>query len=181
MHSTPRLGLVLTMLVALILAACSSPGASASVAPATPEPASEAPATVAPASDAPASAAPPASAPAAGDTLVAVGDSDLGQILVDGEGKTLYLFTPDTEGESTCYDDCATAWPPLLAEGEITVGEGLDDSSFSTVARTDGTMQVKVGDWPLYYFAGDAAAGDTNGQGLGEKWYVVSPAGEAIE
>jgi predicted lipoprotein with Yx(FWY)xxD motif len=69
----------------------------------------------------------------------------------------------------------------LLAEGEITVGEGLDDSDFSAVARTDGTMQVKIGEWPLYYFANDAAAGDTNGQGINEVWYVVSPSGEAIK
>jgi predicted lipoprotein with Yx(FWY)xxD motif len=106
---------------------------------------------------------------------------DLGQILVDGEGRTLYLFKPDADGEPTCYDDCAAAWPPLLAEGEITVGEGLDDSDFSTATRTDGGEQVKVGDWPLYYFANDAAPGDTNGQGLNEVWYVVSPSGEAIE
>jgi predicted lipoprotein with Yx(FWY)xxD motif len=69
----------------------------------------------------------------------------------------------------------------LLAEGEVTVGAGLDASLFTTVARTDGTMQVKVGDWPLYYFAADQAAGETNGQGVGDVWYVVSPTGEQVE
>jgi predicted lipoprotein with Yx(FWY)xxD motif len=119
--------------------------------------------------------------PSAGEATVMVADSDLGQILVDGKGMTLYLFTPDEAGTPTCYDGCAQAWPPLLADGEVSVGEGLDDSDFSTAARTDGGDQVKVGNWPLYYFANDKAPGDTNGQGLNGKWYVVSPTGEAIK
>jgi predicted lipoprotein with Yx(FWY)xxD motif len=181
MHTTPRLGLVLTVLLATILAACSSgSGASPSAASAPPV-ASEAPASEAPASEAPASEAPASQAPAAGGELVTVVESDHGQILADGEGRTLYLFTPDTEGDSTCYDQCATNWPPLLAEGEITVGAGLDAADFSTTERTDGGMQVKIGEWPLYYFANDAAAGDTNGQGINDVWYVVSPSGEAIK
>ena len=111
-----------------------------------------------------------------------VADSELGEILVDGEGRTLYMFVPDEEtGEPTCYEQCAENWPPLVAEGEITVGEGLDDSDFSTVPRTDDAGdQVKVGDWPLYYFANDAAPGDTNGQGVNEVWYVLGPDGEPI-
>ena len=110
-----------------------------------------------------------------------VADSDLGQILVDGEGRTLYMFKPDTAGESTCYEDCEANWPPLVVTGDITVGEGLDAATFTTVARTDGSTQVKAGAWPLYYFKNDAAAGDVNGQGQGDVWYVVSPAGEPIE
>jgi predicted lipoprotein with Yx(FWY)xxD motif len=110
-----------------------------------------------------------------------VATSDLGQILVDGEGRTLYLFTPDEAGTPTCYEGCAQAWPPLLADGDITVGAGLDDSDFSTATRTDGGDQVKIGNWPLYYFASDAAPSDTKGQGVGGVWYVVSPAGEAIK
>ena len=91
------------------------------------------------------------------------------------------MFKPDTDGESTCYEDCETNWPPLVVTGPITVGEGLDAATFTTVARTDGSMQVKAGAWPLYYFKNDAAAGDVNGQGQGDVWYVVSPAGEPIE
>jgi predicted lipoprotein with Yx(FWY)xxD motif len=186
MHTTSRLGIILTVLLATILAACSGGGASspsaASAPPVTSQaPASEEPASEEPASEAPASEAPASQAPAAGDALVTVVDSEHGQILADGEGRTLYLFTPDTAGDSTCYDDCATNWPPLLAEGEITVGAGLDAANFSTTERTDGGMQVKIGEWPLYYFANDAAAGDTNGQGVGDVWYVVSPTGEAIQ
>lgn len=109
-----------------------------------------------------------------------VADSGLGEILVDAQGRTLYLFTPDEAGEPTCYDACAATWPPLLADGEITVGEGLDDADFSTAARTDGGEQVRIGNWPLYLFANDAAPGDTNGQGVNDVWLVVGPDGEPI-
>ncbi len=111
-----------------------------------------------------------------------VADSELGEILVDGEGRTLYMFQPDeATGEPTCYDQCAENWPPLVADGEPTVGEGLDDSLVTTVPRTDDAGdQVKYGDWPLYYFANDEAPGDTNGQGVGGVWFVVDPEGELI-
>jgi predicted lipoprotein with Yx(FWY)xxD motif len=175
MHTISRT-LILGTLLAILVAACSSGGGTAS--PAAPE--SQAPASEAPASEAPSSEA-PASAGAGGAATVMVADSALGQILVDGEGRTLYMFKPDTDGESTCYDDCEANWPPLTVTGDITVGEGLDAATFTTVDRTDGSTQVKAGAWPLYYFKNDAAAGDTNGQGQGDVWYVVSPAGEPIE
>lgn len=159
--------IVLTLAAVLAIAACTS-GASPSPAPSTPAAASPSAAAASPSA-------------AAGTETVKVGESSLGQVLVDGAGRTLYAFTPDTAGESTCYDGCAQAWPPLLAEGEITVGAGLDAASFTTVARTDAGMQVKVGEWPLYYFAQDAAPGDVKGQTLNDKWYVVSPAGELIK
>ena len=167
------LRLLLVLIAAFALAACSDTGSSpsaASVAPATEPPASEAPASEAPASEEP-----------AGGATIELAESDLGAILVDADGMTLYGFTVDTEGVSACYDDCATNWPALIADGDVTVGEGLDQSLVTTVARTDGTMQVKYGDWPLYYFANDAAAGDTNGQGLNEVWYVVGADGALIE
>jgi predicted lipoprotein with Yx(FWY)xxD motif len=117
-----------------------------------------------------------------GEITVDVADSDLGEILVDGEGVTLYAFTNDQNGESACYDQCEQNWPPLTVEDEdeIEVGEGLDDSDFTTVERTDGNMQVKIGDWPLYYFANDEGPGDTNGQGVGGVWFVVGADGELI-
>lgn len=176
MHTILRT-LVLGTLLTILVAACSSGGATPSpsaAAPETPAPASEAP-SEAPASEAPAS-------DTAGDAAtVMVADSDFGQILVDGEGRTLYMFKPDEAGTPTCYEDCEAAWPPLTVTGEITVGEGLDAATFTTVERTDGAMQVKAGSWPLYYFANDAAPGDVNGQGQGDVWYVVSPTGEPIE
>jgi len=166
-----RTRLFLSILAAVALAACTSTAASPSVAaPATPSPQAATP-----------SPSPDESSPAAGGATVMVATSDLGQILVDGEGRTLYLFMPDEAGTPTCYEGCAQAWPPLLAEGEITVGSGLDDSDFSTATRTDGGDQVKIGSWPLYYFASDAAPGDTNGQGVSNVWYVVSPSGEPIK
>jgi len=135
--------------------------------------------TTAPSVAASAPASAPASA-AAGDATVMVATSELGEILVDGAGMTLYAFTDDTAGTPTCYDACADNWPALLATGEVTVGTGLDAADFSTATRTDGGDQVVVGDMPLYYFAADAAAGDTEGQGVGDKWFVVSPTGELI-
>lgn len=110
---------------------------------------------------------------------VAVADSALGEILVDGSGRTLYLFVPDNQGDSTCYDECEQNWPPLTGEPEA--GEGIDAALLGTTTRTDGTVQATFNGWPLYYFGGDAAAGDTNGQGLNDVWYVVSSAGDAVE
>ncbi|MQB00241.1 MAG: hypothetical protein GEU78_08110 [Actinobacteria bacterium] len=114
---------------------------------------------------------------------VEVADSDLGEVLVDGEGNTLYMFVPDEEanGEPTCYDDCAEAWPAYEAIDEPTAGSGADQSMLATVERKDGTDQVTYNDLPLYYFSGDEAAGDTNGQGLNEVWWVVSPEGRPIK
>jgi predicted lipoprotein with Yx(FWY)xxD motif len=101
-------------------------------------------------------------------------------VLVNAEGLTLYAFTPDSEGVPTCTGDCAGAWPPALVEGEPNYGN-LDPSVFSLVEHPDGGMQLKAGDWPLYTFAGDAAPGDTNGQGSNDVWFVVAPDGTLIQ
>jgi predicted lipoprotein with Yx(FWY)xxD motif len=173
MRTTSRLLLALALPATLALAACSSSGAT--TAPSVAAPSVAAPSVAAP-SEAP-SAAP---SEAAGAATIALADNALGPIIVDAEGKTLYLFTKDTEGVSTCYDDCATNWPPLLATDAVSAGAGLDAAMLTTVDRTDGTKQVKYGDWPLYYFAADAAAGDTTGQGVGGIWFVVGADGAAI-
>ncbi len=119
--------------------------------------------------------APPASDPA---PALTVADSSLGEIVVDADGTTLYLFAPDARGESTCYDQCEQNWPPLV--GEVQAGDGIDASLLGTTTRTDGSVQVTYAGWPLYFFAADAAAGDTNGQGLNDVWWVVAPDGTAI-
>ena len=106
-------------------------------------------------------------------------DSDLGTILVDDAGTTLYLFVPDAQGDSTCYDECEANWPPFA--GEVSAGEGVDESLLGTTERTDGTVQATYNGWPLYYFANDAAPGDTNGQGINDVWWVVDAEGNAIE
>jgi predicted lipoprotein with Yx(FWY)xxD motif len=164
----------LVLAVGLIGAACAGPAASPTAVATTPA------ATTAAAT---AAATTPASSPtsAAGGETVAVADSSLGKILVDSEGRTLYGFTNDKDGVPTCYEGCKPAWPPLLAEGAITVGAGLTASDFTTVDRTDSGKQVKVGDWPLYRFAQDTAPGDTKGQGVGGIWFVVGQDGELIK
>ena len=101
------------------------------------------------------------------------GDSALGEILVGEDGLTLYGFTNDTDGTSTCTGTCAEAWPPVLVSPDWGVGPGLDSGIFSTIRRDDGSEQLVAGKWPLYYYSGDSAAGDLNGQGSGEVWYAV--------
>jgi plastocyanin len=93
---------------------------------------------------------------------------------------TLYLYTNDTKNTSTCYDKCATAWPPLLTSGAPAVGAGADASLLGTTTRTDGKMQVTYNGWPLYYWFKDQKAGDTTGQLVGGVWFVVSPKGDKI-
>jgi predicted lipoprotein with Yx(FWY)xxD motif len=176
-----RRSLLLPSAVALaaIVAACSSSG-SATTAPSAAAPTTAA--SEAPASEAPSESA--AASPAAGGVSIALADSSLGKIIVDGAGKTLYMFTPDEDGgKPTCYDQCAANWPALKADdaAAVTVGTGLDQAKLTVVDRTDGGKQVKYGEYPLYYFANDAAAGDVNGQGLNSKWYVVGADGEPIK
>jgi predicted lipoprotein with Yx(FWY)xxD motif len=113
----------------------------------------------------------------AGST-VAVADTSLGQVLVDGEGRTLYLFTNDSEGSSSCSGGCASTWPPLTVEGEATAGEGADAAMLGTIERDDGGTQVTYNGHPLYRYNADSAPGDVNGQGVGGVWYAVTPAGE---
>jgi len=117
---------------------------------------------------------------AAADPSPALGiaESTLGEIVVDADGATLYLFVPDAQGESTCYDQCEANWPPVV--GTVQAGEGVDASLLGTTTRTDGAVQVTFNGWPLYHFGGDTAVGDTNGQGLNEVWWVVSPSGDAV-
>jgi predicted lipoprotein with Yx(FWY)xxD motif len=177
MRTFTRPLLALALPAMLVVAACSGSGSSA--AP------SAAAATVAPSVAAPSEAAEPSAeaSEAAGGGAIVLVDSALGKIIVDGDesGKTVYAFTPDSAGTPTCYDDCAANWPPVTPEDAApAVGAGLDASLLTVVDRTDGTKQLKYGDWPLYYFAGDSAAGDTNGQGVGTKWYVIGADGKLI-
>lgn len=114
------------------------------------------------------------------ERLVDTSQSSLGEILVDSEGYSLYLFTNDNPGESTCYGNCAANWPPLITAGDILSGGNVDPELLGTTAREDGTLQVTYDGWPLYYYAVDEAPGNVNGQGVGGVWYVVSPTGEAV-
>ncbi len=104
-----------------------------------------------------------------------------GSMLVDDKGMTLYIFEKDTPNTSNCYDKCATNWPPLLTTGSPVAGEGVDASKLGVTQRTDGTSQVTYNGWPLYYYAKDAAAGDTTGQGVGDVWFVIAPDGSEVK
>jgi predicted lipoprotein with Yx(FWY)xxD motif len=119
-----------------------------------------------------------AALPEVAEEAVVLAASPLGNILVDQDGNTLYLFGPDGQGPSVCNDGCAAAWPPLLS-GSV-AGDGVDPALLGTAARTDGSEQVTYNGWPLYYYADDSVPGDTNGQGVNAVWYVVSASGDAI-
>ena len=146
----------------LVVAACSSSGASAS----------------APAAQPSAAASAAGSAAAGGEEYViaAATDAKLGGFLTGEDGKTLYIFTPDSANTSTCVDACATelaAARRRLGRDTLKAGDGVT-GKLTTFARPDGTMQVAYNGIPLYYFAKDAKAGDVNGQGVGGKWFVAS-------
>ena len=142
--------------VAMVAAACSS--ASSSSTPAAP--------------------AASASGPAASGTALALKTESGGQgiWLTNSSGRALYAYTKDKGTTSVCYGECATAWPPLLATGAVTIsGKFTVPHDLGTTTRTDGSKQVTYGGHPLYYFAGDSAAGQTKGQGLGGVWFLVGP------
>jgi len=125
----------------------------------------------------------PAAAKRAAAT-VSVRSTKLGPILVDAQGRTLYLFEADKTSKSTCDGACASAWPPLAVTGMPTAGTGVKASLLGTSKRADGTIEVTYAGHPLYGYAGDAAPGDTTGQGLdqfGAEWYVLNAAGHKVE
>jgi predicted lipoprotein with Yx(FWY)xxD motif len=163
-----------TAAVALAAAACggSSGGTYGYGSSASPTPAKS---TTSPAPQAPA---------AASGATIGSGASSLGKLLIDGSGRTVYLFEADKGMSSTCYGACASYWPPVLTSGTPVAGSGATASLLGTAPRTDGTTQVLYNGHPLYYFVVDKQAGDTKGEGLnnfGGAWYVVSPAGTKID
>ena len=108
--------------------------------------------------------------------IVSTATTSLGKVLVDSTGHTLYEYQPDPMGSSTCTGACAGAWPPLTATGTVSVGGGLTASMFKTV---NGGV-VAVNGHPLYRFAGDTKAGDTNGQGVANIWHAAGADGNPI-
>lgn len=104
--------------------------------------------------------------------------TDLGTILVDSEGYTLYAFTADTDGPSNCYDECAELWPPVTAD--IPVGSDLDASMFGTTTRTDESEQLTVNGQPLYRYTLDTNPGEFTGQAFSDVWFVVGIDGNVI-
>ncbi|WP_228003121.1 COG4315 family predicted lipoprotein [Nocardia australiensis] len=119
------------------------------------------------------------SVPAAADNHT-IGVTSLGgrEVLVDEAGRALYLFTKDAAGVSACSGECLVKWPVLA--GPVTAGAGADPAAISTITRPDGGSQATYAGKPLYYFAADAAPGDTRGQGAMDVWYLVGADGEAV-
>jgi predicted lipoprotein with Yx(FWY)xxD motif len=127
---------------------------------------------------------PPASPAAqAKGAVVSTARTGLGRILVNSSGRTLYLFGKDRNGKSACAGQCATFWPPMITKGKPRVAAGARASLIGTTKRADGRLQVTYNHHPLYMFAKDTKAGQTNGEGVnafGGVWNVVSPAGAKI-
>jgi predicted lipoprotein with Yx(FWY)xxD motif len=150
-------GLAVVVLVALGAAACSSSGASPSPAP-------------------------PKTTTGATTTL-AIANTGLGQVLVDAQGRTLYLFQKDSGTTSGCSGACAAAWPPLLVTGQPTAGSGANAALLATTQRSDGGQQVTYNGHPVYLFIQDQKPGDTKGQGVnafGANWFALTPAGSQV-
>jgi len=154
---------VLLGVVALV-AACSTQGGGGTT---TNPPASQMPAaTVAATPAAPADV-----------TLEVATDAELGDHVVGEDRLALYVFLPDEGDTSACSGECAINWPPLT--GDVATGDGVT-GELGTITRDDGTTQVTLGGAPLYYFIGDEAAGDVNGQGLQDVWYLASAEGTPV-
>ena len=153
---TLLVGAAVVTVAALTVAACGSGGGTATALPKT---SSGQPATV------------------------GVASSGLGKILVDSQGRTLYLFQKDSGTTSACIGACADDWPPLRANGEPTSGDGATASLLGTSRQADGRSQVTYDGHPLYRYEGDQKPGDTNGQGItlfGAAWFALTPAGSQV-
>jgi predicted lipoprotein with Yx(FWY)xxD motif len=126
---------------------------------------------------------PTGSTTSSGPATVAVAKvGDLGSVLVNGDGRTLYLFEADTGSTSTCTGECAGIWPALTTSGDATASMGASSSKLGTTTRDDGSTQVTYNGHPVYLYSGDTASGQANGEGLntyGGLWYAVTTAGTA--
>jgi len=117
----------------------------------------------------------PVTPPIVQNTIELSEDATLGKILTDADGKTLYYFSLDHDGESVfCVDDCIDAWPVFYSK-DIILGDGLDKADFGEVTRADGTVQTTYKGWPLYYYFEDTVAGDTKGEAANDVWFVAKP------
>lgn len=122
--------------------------------------------------------------PPIGDVSLGIDDrDDLGEIVVDSTGRTLYVFSKDAAKEPTCYGECADTWLPVLADADPAGGTGIDVAAAKTIPRRDGGNQVTYRGHPLYRYAGDQTDRDANGQGLdmfGGEWHVLTKNAEPL-
>jgi predicted lipoprotein with Yx(FWY)xxD motif len=109
-----------------------------------------------------------------GPNIKLITDANFGSVLTDSLGKVLYFYTLDAGITSSCISGCAIAWP-IFYKSNLKLGDGLDSSDFNVVTRPDGSYQTTYKGWPLYYYQGDAKAGDINGDASGSVWFVAKP------
>lgn len=119
---------------------------------------------------------PPRTAPTFEEVTIHLAET--GTHLVDAEGRTIYLFTLDDERTSGCEGACAEAWPPVV--GDPVAGDGVSQELLGNAERSDGSIQVTYGGYPLYTYTGDPAPGDANGQGFNDVWFMVTPEGDPL-
>ena len=166
---------LLLLLAPALLAACGSPGSAA-----TPGGYGAPPATATPAATpSPATPTPAATTvrPTVAPGVLVARNSSLGAILVNPQGRTLYYFVPERGGTVVCTGQCTSVWPPSFAASPSAAAAAGVSGQLGVIARAGGE-QISYNRWPLYTFAGDMAAGQTNGQGLfgfGGKWFVATP------
>jgi predicted lipoprotein with Yx(FWY)xxD motif len=125
----------------------------------------------------------PAASPATHWTI-ATRHTPLGNVLVDSQGQTLYLFERDRGMTSNCSGSCVSIWPPLTVAAKPGAGGGVSGAKIALSKRADGTMQVTYAGHPLYTYVGDTGPGQTKGEGLdqfGAKWYVLGSNGRKID
>jgi len=152
--------------VAALVAACGQSGGAA---------------TIVPTAATPTGAGTSAAGTSAAGLTLEIETASVGDYVAGKDGKALYIFTKDTGNASACTGSCATSWPPLMvtALGDVAAGTGVT-GALATITRDDGSLQVTLGGHPLYYFAGDTAAGQTNGQAVNQVWYLTAPDGKGI-
>jgi predicted lipoprotein with Yx(FWY)xxD motif len=125
-----------------------------------------------------------APAPKTAIGTVGVRHTKLGRILVNAQGRTLYLFEKDKGGTSACYSACASIWPPLTTGAKANAETGVTAAKLGATKRGDGKTAITYAGHPLYTYAGDQKPGDVRGQGLdqfGAEWYVLAPSGHKID
>lgn len=174
-----QLGVSLSVVaLAAVLTGCG--GGSGTTSPSTAESST---------ASAPVTTSAPATSPATGGSSVPAGAAELktaqsgaGQIVVDAKGMSVYFFTKDVKdsGTSTCTGGCIAAWPPVTTASDSPAIEGIT-ATVGTIPTPDGKKQVTINGLPVYYYAKDKAAGDITGQGVGNVWYLVNPAGDMVK
>ncbi|MET0932833.1 MAG: hypothetical protein ABWX56_03910 [Mycetocola sp.] len=134
------------------------------------------------ASNTPAADTSPETSTESSDAELAIADTSLGEIVVDGDGMTVYVFDKDTadSGKSACSGECLAAWPPVATTNESPTVDGVT-GEVATITREDGSLQVTLNGLPLYLYTPDEAAGDVTGQGVSDVWWVVGPDGAKID